>query len=147
MRTHQATSLVILVLLLACNPVGCMTIRNGSTQILHVETEPAGALVRFNPGGATVESPEDVILGRRHAYVVVATKDGYQKASVILESKLTSEFWWRNLVWIHPYGWIIGWIVDGATSAGRELRPTTVSLTLLKSEAELAEPSTPSAQD
>ena len=150
MRSKQTTSLVLIsVLLLGSNPLGCMTIRNGTSQVVHVETEPPGAEVRFDPGGTTVESPGDVVLTRRHAYVAVATKEGHEKASVVLESNLTSSFWWRNLVWIHPVGWIIGWIVDSATGAGRELRPTAVSLTLVEIEAqdEPAEGSTPSAQD
>jgi hypothetical protein len=59
---------------------------------------------------------------------MVVSKDGYRSESVVIESK--SKDLWRNLIWIHPAGWLIGGIVDLSTGAARELEPGAVSVEL-----------------
>ena len=138
MRLHQrATSLslpssaiaAVIALTLASLP-GCQGMRHGSRQTIEVATSPAGAQVRLESQGLTIISPGALSVRRKAlGSVVRIEKEGFETQRVPLaRGKAPGN--WRNLVWIHPVGWIIGWIVDYSTGAAYELSPGTISVQL-----------------
>ena len=115
--------------LLLAYPTACATMRYGSTQVVTISTNPPGATVHIKPGNEEVVTPSQVVLARRHSYVLRVEKSGYEVESVVLQTHSSSSMW-RNLVWIHPFGLLIGVIVDVSTGSGFDLYPEAVDLTL-----------------
>ena len=64
------------------------------------------------------------------SYIIRVEKEGYRTEAVTLESKTAWGSLFRNVVWIHPIGWIIGVIVDTSTGAAKELNPEELDVTL-----------------
>jgi hypothetical protein len=89
----------------------------GKTQVVEVRSVPPGATVEVQPGKDSFITPSKVALHRKSSYVVRIGKGGYVTETVALESKASRSLW-RNAVWIHPIGWIIGVSVDLTTGAG-----------------------------
>ncbi len=139
MEGWQRAPLLMTAMVVALSLCGCATIVNGRTQIVSVRSSPSGATVRVQSIGDEAAAPAvsvdqlvtpcKVVLRRKSSYVLGLDHDGYQPASAALESKASSSMW-RNLVWIHPIGWLTGLIVDITTGAGYELRPDDVDVTL-----------------
>ena len=115
--------------------------RHGSRQLVSVESKPPGAIVHIDPGGRTGTTPGQLLLARRYSQSLTFEKEGYQPVTVILERKASSGLW-RNAVWIHPAGWIIGLVVDLSTGSGYDLSPGAVSVELepVVPEVELSPP-------
>ncbi len=120
----------------------CVTMRQGSKQIVPIVSEPDGATVQIEPGGASIVTPDDVALERRYTYSLRFEKQGFQPRTVLIEAKPSRELW-RNIVWLHPLGWLAGVLVDLNTGSGYELEPNAVSLTLVPVPSE-ADPIAPS---
>jgi hypothetical protein len=116
---------IALVLLLS----GCLTIRRGSTQIVPVDSDPQGATVEIQPGGRIFETPEQVVLARRYSQTLRFSKEGYQPQTILIDRK-TSSGLFRNVIWIHPVGWIIGVVVDLSTGSAYDLEPGHVFVEL-----------------
>jgi hypothetical protein len=108
---------------------GCCTMRRSAIQIVEINSAPDGATVRV--AGETLTTPTKVALQRNRSCVVQLEKQGYKPVSVPLLSHISSEMWWRNLIWIHPFFWGLGWGIDAGTGPGCELRPSAVAVTLV----------------
>jgi len=104
--------------------------RHGSRQTIEVTTSPAGAQVGLESQGLTIVSPGSLSVRRKAlGSVVRIQKDGFETQRVrLVRGKAPGN--WRNLVWIHPLGWIIGWIVDYSTGAAYEQSPGAISVQL-----------------
>ena len=120
---------MLITLALIVTP-GCATIVNGRTEVIGIDSLPRGATARIQPGDQMLVTPGQVVLNRKSSYAVRVEKEGYEPASVALVSSASSSMW-RNLVWIHPVGWLIGLIVDISTGAGYDLQPDKVEVTLI----------------
>ncbi len=141
-KTRSRWPSVVLAALITSTLPGCLTMRRGSTQAVQVDSNPQGATVVVQPGGTTFETPSQILLPRRYAQALRFEKDGFQPATVIVERKASSGLW-RNLIWIHPAGWIIGVVVDLSTGSGYDLQPDAVSVDLRPAVPKV-EPSPPS---
>ena len=138
---HRLLTASVLALVL---PVGCMRLIRGPSQMIDVETNPPGARVTIRPAPGDVESPAKVSLSRKPlstvnvsqpgyrgaGYIVAASKPGYKDASVPIESKISTDTWVRNLIWIHPLFYGLGILVDVTSGAAYELRPSSILLVL-----------------
>ena len=102
----------------------------GSSQIVPIESTPTGATVTVQRTGEVVTTPTSIVLVRRHHHIIRVEKEGYRTEAVTLESKTAWGSLFRNVVWIHPIGWIIGVIVDTSTGAAKELNPEELDVTL-----------------
>jgi len=120
--------LLLPVLFLLALP-GCLTIWHGSTQIVPVSSSPTGAIARLEPEGRTFQTPDQLILRRCSDHALRFEMPGYQTQTVLLERK-TSWNLLRNVMWIHPFGMLIGLIVDFETGASCDLSPEAVSVEL-----------------
>jgi PEGA domain len=123
------TGLKCLFVIVASNMLltGCCMMRNAPTQLVSITSTPPGATATIQPSGAEVVTPSDVSLKRKTAYYsVTLKKDGYEPARIKLVRK--SSGLWRNLIWIHPVGWVIGIVVDTSTGCGYELQPDKIDV-------------------
>lgn len=120
---------VIVALGLLGATAGCATMVKGRTQVVDVRSSPAGATVRVQPTSEVLTTPCRMVLSRKSSYVVRIEKNGYETQSVTLLSKASSSLW-RNAVWVHPIGWIIGVSIDLGTGSGYDLQPDEVNVTL-----------------
>ena len=121
---------VLLVGAVALPLTGCLTIRRGSTQIVSIESTPPGATVLVQPGGQSTDTPVQLPMARRYDQTLLFKKAGYWDRTVIVKRSSSSGLW-RNLVWVHPIGWLIGVIVDLSTGSGYDLEPESVSVELV----------------
>ncbi len=111
---------------------GCRTMSRGRTQTIAVTSTPPGAKIAVEPGSLNreIKTPGAIVLSRKQTQIVYLKKDGYEEASVILES--SSSGLWRNVIWIHPVGWIIGVIIDLSTGSAYALEPDSIEMTLTR---------------
>ena len=131
--------LVILVVTIGTVLPGCLTMRRGSTQTVEVDSFPQGATVVVQRDGTTFETPSRILLARRYAHSLRFEMEGFQSETVVLERKASSGLW-RNAVWIHPLGWIIGLVVDLSTGSGYDLQPDAVSVNLRPAVTKVSSP-------
>ena len=108
---------------------GCCTIVRGRTQIVEITSSPPGATATVQPAGATLTTPGSIVLPRKSSYVVHLEKPGYSPAEVTLRSSASSALL-RNIVWVHPIGWLVGILVDVGNGSGYDLEPAAVTATL-----------------
>jgi len=109
---------------------GCCYIRNERTQVVQLTSSPPGAIAQIQPGGQEVVTPAALSLERKTQYYVITfKKDGYEPTQAKLVRK-SEGFWWRNLVWVHPAGWLAGVLVDSLTGAGYSVQPQNVQVNL-----------------
>jgi PEGA domain len=128
-RGRRACLVIPLILLLP--PLeGCALMQRGTTDLVRVESTPAGARVVADGGSAHVVTPGAVVLSRRGRHSLTFEREGYERSVVTLDRRSWGE-WWRNLVWIHPAFWLVGIIVDNATGAAYDVVPNPVSITLV----------------
>ena len=121
---------IFIVLMLFMN--SCATMKRGNTQVISINSVPQGASVRigreYEYAGERI-TPAMVILNRKSSYVVTIEKDGFKPENIIVESS-ASKILWRNLIWIHPLGWLIGVLVDIDSGAGKHLNPRDINIEL-----------------
>jgi hypothetical protein len=119
-------TILIAVLLLT---TGCANMNHGSTQAISINSYPQGAVVTVDPQNLVGVTPTSLVLKRKYQHVVHINKEGFLPASVVINNHSTGEVW-KNIVWVHPIGWIIGGIIDLTTGANKELDTNTVNVTL-----------------
>lgn len=124
---HASTHALLLASLFLST--GCLTMQHGGSQIVPIDSEPPGVTVGIEPGGAGFETPGQAALERRSSYIVTFEKEGFQRQTTVIESK-TSWQLWRNVIWVHPIGWVIGIMIDVASGAAHDLEPESVFVTL-----------------
>ena len=126
-RTRSGAVIATALALLSIPTQGCLTMARGPDQVISVESSPAGATIRVEPGGESGTTPRRLSLRRRTEHLVIVEKDGYEPTAVTLES---SSSWglFRNMVWLH--GVVVGLIVDYSTGSAYKLKPDSVFVDL-----------------
>jgi len=125
------TKMLIVIIIVTCSLLnsGCATIKYGGTQIITINSTPEKANISIQPSKVEAVTPAKIVLSRRSSYVVNINKNGFKPESISIESSASSSLW-RNAIWIHPIGWIIGVIVDLSTGAGKDLTPESINVKL-----------------
>jgi hypothetical protein len=108
---------------------GCANMKHGSTQTISINSMPEGAKVLIQPDKEEGITPTKIVLNRKESHVVHINKDGFKPENISLESTSSGEVW-KNIVWIHPIGWIIGGTIDLTTGASKELSPENIDVKL-----------------
>jgi hypothetical protein len=121
--------LALLALCAGLSTGGCATVLNGTNIDYRTETDPSGANIAFLNGVGCV-SPCEIELRRKDDTRVDITKDGYEPAYVLIQSRLGGSTFGNVLV-----GGIIGGAVDAGNGASNVLfpRPLIVRLAPLGS--------------
>ncbi len=107
---------------------GCLTMQRGNTQAVSIDSDPQGATVEIQPDGQTLETPDRVLLSRKHAHRIRVKKEGFQPETIILERETSSEIF-LNIFWLNPLGIAAGFATDMNTGPYRGLFPSPLYLT------------------
>src|ERR1700737_523178 len=119
----------LIILVCSIQLTACATIVNHPTQLIPVNSNPAGASVKSNCGKqetAPVVTPT-VITVKRHSEPcnITISKAGYQDVTVALDKTISGVYWVNLLL-----GGIPGFIVDAVTGAMFRRVPDTVTVQL-----------------
>lgn len=109
----------------ACTLAGCATTVVGTTQTVHLETDPPGARLTVLPEGTECVSPADVTLERRKVHTVEARLPGHRLARGYLDRVDSGAALGNILV-----GGIIGILVDYDSGAAFDLLPDPLRIEL-----------------
>jgi hypothetical protein len=103
---------------------GCATMVNGTTQMVPVQTTPAGATVNVN--GQAFETPCLLHLARSRSHELLITKEDYAPVHVPIAHVPTRAT--LGNIWV---GGLIGMAVDAASGADNQLLPAQVNVVLV----------------
>lgn len=107
---------------------GCATMMNGTKQEVTLKAFPEGTTVRVTPGTEPPQpTPARFLLARRHDYMAVFEKPGYQSQTVEIKSGLSGKLW-GNIIFAQFL--LIAVPVDFITGAAYKLTPEETSVTL-----------------
>ena len=126
---------VALIGILGLLTSGCATITRGTTEVLVVETTPAGADVELS-NGMRCKTPCSLEMKRKSNVVVDISKEGYESVRVNVLSQISgagAAGMAGNVI----LGGVIGAGVDAATGATKQLKPNPVQVTLVAKGATL----------
>ena len=118
--------LILACAIVACGPAlgGCATVLHGVNQDVEFKSDPSSATIRLAQGGTCV-TPCEIEMRRGRNSMVTYTLDGFEPASVYIQSKLNGAIA-GNLI----AGGLIGGVVDGANGASNSLHPNPVYIRL-----------------
>jgi outer membrane protein assembly factor BamE (lipoprotein component of BamABCDE complex) len=125
MRRFSLSCVTLLALVAAS---GCATITRGTTEVLVINTTPAGASVQLSSGNSCT-TPCSVELKRKRDYHVKITKDGYEPIDTDVLSQISGAGA-AGMAGNVLIGGLIGVGVDAATGATKSLKPNPVVVTL-----------------
>lgn len=103
---------------------GCATVLNGVHQDLPFQSDPHGATIRL-VSGQSCETPCQLEMRRGRDSMVTFTREGYEPATVLIQSRTGGSVAGNILA-----GGIIGGIVDGSNGAANRLYPNPVYVRL-----------------
>ena len=104
---------------------GCATVIRGVNQDMQFQSDPSSATIRLAQGGTCV-TPCEIEMRRGHDSMVTYTLEGYEPASVYIQSRLDGAIAGNFIA-----GGIIGGIVDGSNGASNNLYPDPVYIRLV----------------
>ena len=113
--------------IIACGPAlgGCATVIHGVHQDVDFRSDPSSATIRLAQGGTCV-TPCEIEMHRGRDSMVTYTLEGFEPASVYLQSKLNGAIAGNVIA-----GGLIGGIVDGANGASNSIKPNPVYVRLV----------------
>jgi hypothetical protein len=120
-RLSRSGAIALAISALIFNSSCATLIHGGGTQTVSISTEPPGATVAV--GGQQIIAPAEVTLDRNRNYQIIATKEGYNTATSMIQSR----FSWvtvLDLIFIFP------WVIDLISGSAYTLSPDTISLVL-----------------
>ena len=121
----RTLSSIIAVGLLTC---GCATITRGSSEILVIDSEPAGAAATLS-SGHYCKTPCSIELKRKNNIHVKIEKDGYESVETDVNSQI-SNAGAAGMAGNVLLGGVIGAGVDLATGATKQLVPNPLKIKL-----------------
>ena len=119
--------LILACAIIASGPAlgGCATIIHGVHQDVQFKSDPSSATIRLAQGGSCV-TPCEIEMHRGRDSMVTYTLEGYEPASVYLQSKLNGAIAGNIIA-----GGLIGGVVDAANGASNSLHPNPVYIRLV----------------
>ncbi|MGH6782785.1 MAG: PEGA domain-containing protein [Sphingomonadaceae bacterium] len=106
----------------------CATVTRGTQQKFEIKSEPSGADVKLSTGMACT-TPCRLKLRRKEEFVATISKEGYESASVQVESKMHGGGG-AALAGNILAGGLIGGVLDGTNGSLRDLTPNPIEVTL-----------------
>ena len=106
---------------------GCATVLRGTSQKFEIASVPPGADVELSTG-VKCTTPCHLKLKRKTPFTATIKKDGFQTATVEVESKFNGAAAGAGNILL---GGVIGAVVDSGNGSMRSLRPNPVNVTLV----------------
>ena len=110
---------------------GCATVINGTSQDFSINTDPGGARARVSTG-TECTTPCEVSLKRRHDVRIDITKEGYEPAYVLVQSRTGGAIAGNVLL-----GGLVGGVVDAASGAADGEQATHTAALLFATDTSL----------
>jgi len=120
----KSMRLRLLLVLLGVFLCGCATIIHGTTQKIHVSSEPSGADVQED-SIKLGQTPVSVTLKRKSDHVLIISKKGYQTEQRVIMHVIHGAVAGNIIV-----GGLIGWGVDAVSGGQYRLVPEMVHVVL-----------------
>jgi len=119
--------LILACAIIAAGPAlgGCATVIHGVNQDVEFKSDPSSATIRLAQGGTCV-TPCEIEMRRGHDSMVTYTLEGFEPASVYMQSRLNGAIAGNIIA-----GGLIGGIVDGSNGASNSLHPNPVYVRLV----------------
>lgn len=117
-----------LVLVTAFLLSGCGAIMHGSRQNISVQSSPQGATIQTTPATGTFTTPTNLVLERKHSYVLTFTTAGYTAGTFNIQNNISVGVVVADVLLTG----LIGVIIDAATGAWYNLTPEAATVTLTK---------------
>jgi len=124
----RGNSIFALAAVLLVTP-GCATAIRGTTEEVTIITAPTDATIATDIGLHCTNAPCRLIVPRKQAFVITATKDGYKPATLSVTTRMSGEGG-AALVGNVLIGGIIGIGVDAASGATLDHSPNPAVLVL-----------------
>lgn len=105
---------------------GCGVITGGTTKTVSVVSVPSVATITSAPTSGSFTTPASIELERKHAYTLIATKDGYSEAQFQVQRRMRT----GPLILDILLTGLIGVVVDAATGGWYDLQPENVTIAL-----------------
>jgi hypothetical protein len=123
----NAKGIDFLVFLFASTTLtACASVVHGTTQVIQITSEPAGANAVVLPTGTTVTTPATVTLQRKKVYTVLFSSEGFEPTTVYV-NKVHSDATYGNLI----LGGSVGLATDYSNGAAWNLAPDPVHAQLV----------------
>lgn len=106
-------------------PAGCATVINGTSQPVEFQSEPSGADIVLITG-LKCTTPCSFSMKRGHDSKVTFTKEGYEPATVYIQSRTGG-----GVIGNAIAGGLIGGVVDASNGASNHLYPDPVYIRLV----------------
>ncbi len=116
---------LVLVGLLMVAVSGCATVTRGTTDVLEIQTDPAGAQVETTNGYSCASTPCALEMDRDSELVVNITKDGCKPVAMNVTHE-TADAGAAGVAGNILAGGIIGLAVDAGSGASQDLVPNPV---------------------
>lgn len=129
----------LLIIITMAGLAGCMTIYDGTTQRIKIQTRPSEASVLVEEARtkniiASDTSPMEIDLKRNHSYHIKINKDGYHPTTVGIWRKTNDAIWIDlGLLPFHPPGTGLGLVsalFDHLSGAIWDLEPADINVQL-----------------
>jgi hypothetical protein len=108
---------IIAVIILFATLFGCATMINGRTQLISIDSKNPSHQKVILDGYRECITPCELVVARESDHTM--NVDGKK----VHLSKVKDISYFRNLIWIHPLGWLIGILVDLETGAAYKIEP------------------------
>jgi hypothetical protein len=128
-RNIVSAALAVVSVVAAVATSGCATITRGTSEILVIATDPAGAMATISTG-QTCKTPCALEMRRNHDYHVSLEKPGYERVDTDVRSQISGAGAVAiagNIV----LGGLIGAGIDAATGGTKQLVPNPLSVNLV----------------
>jgi hypothetical protein len=112
----------------ASSVIGCATVTRGTTEVLVIESDPAGAHVRLSTG-LEGKTPTSFEVKRRRDLVVTIEKACFETVQVNVNSQVAAAGA-AGMAGNVILGGLIGAAVDAGTGATKELKPNPIRVQL-----------------
>jgi hypothetical protein len=109
---------------------GCATVTRGSTEILVIESNPAGAVARLSTGRVCI-TPCSLTLSRKEALSISFEKDGFLPTTAYVSSGVDSAGG-AGMAGNVLVGGIVGVGIDSYSGANKSLSPNPLRVTMEK---------------
>ncbi len=126
LRSRALTGLALMTILLG----GCATVTRGTSEMVEVTSDPAGAVVTTSIDKTCKATPCSIEAPRKTEFTVTISKPGYVSQTLEVKSKLSAKGGIGMAANMALPGGTLGLVTDVVTGAGLDHEPNPVSIKL-----------------
>jgi hypothetical protein len=109
---------------------GCATVTRGTTEMVQIQSSPAGAAATTSLDKSCKPTPCSIDIPRKSEFTVTVSKPGFVSQTVEVKSKLSAKGGVGMVANMALPGGTLGLVTDVATGAGLDHEPNPVTVQL-----------------